>query len=202
VQPRKPGKEGDKHEDAAQQGAEVIGIALAFGVADAKLIKPNQVAVREWVRLKCQFGCDLYAKRLTCPPFTPTIEESKRIISDYHKILILKFEQPSIKEKDGDKFTNEFNKRERDVNNATLKIEKELFLRGYYKVFALEPGTCNRCSECVAQPGKCRFPAEARPSPESLGIDIFETMKNAGWNMEVKKDTSQNWTNCGLILID
>jgi predicted metal-binding protein len=95
----------------------------------------------------------------------------------------------------------EFEKREREVNNATLKIEKQLLLKGYYKVFALEPGRCNRCSECVREPGKCRFPAEARPAPESLAIDMFGTVKNAGWGLEVKTDLFQSWTNNALILV-
>jgi predicted metal-binding protein len=202
VQSRNPNKEGCGEKDVNHDDNEVLRIALSLGAGDARLINANQVAVREWVRLKCQYGCDIYAKRLTCPPFTPTVEEVKKTISEYDKILILKFEQSPIKEEDPQKFTKEFDKRQKDINDETLKIEKELFLRGYYKVFALEPGTCNRCDECTAQPGKCRFPKEARPPPESLAIDMFETVKNAGWSIQVKKDTGQNWTNYGIILIE
>jgi predicted metal-binding protein len=191
-----------RQQDIDSDGNEIIAVARVLGNVDAKLIKPNQVSVREWVRLKCQYGCDLYAKKLTCPPFTPTVEETKRMLSEYHEILLLKFEQYPITEKDHIRFMEELNKREDQANDKTLKIEKELMLKGYYKAFALEPGTCNKCNECAARPGECRFPAVARPTPESLAIDMFETVKNAGWQMEVKTAPNQNWTNYALILVE
>jgi predicted metal-binding protein len=181
---------------------ELIQKASALGAESAKLIAPDQVAEREWVRFKCQFGCPFFGKKLTCPPFSPSVDQVRKMLSEYHKILILRFEQPSIKEIDGDDFIKEFNKRQKTVNDITLKIERELMLMGYYKVFALEPGTCNRCNECVARQGKCKFPTEARPSPESLAIDMFQTAKNAGWHMEVKTVLDQNWTNYALILVE
>jgi predicted metal-binding protein len=202
TQSSEPEKGNSKEQNAGQDGDELIKVALALGAGDARWIEPDQVAVREWVRFKCQYGCNLYAKRLTCPPFTPSVEEVKSVLSEYKKILILKFEQHSITEEDGEKFIREFNKRQKNVNDVTLKVEKELMLKGYYKVFALEPGSCNRCDECTAQPGKCRFPTEARPSPESLAIDMFETVKNAGWSMEVKTEPNQNWTNYALIFVE
>jgi predicted metal-binding protein len=125
------------------------------------------------------------------------------MLSEYRTILLVKFEQTPISGKSGgNEFIKEFDKRQREVNNTTLKIEKELMLKGYYKVFALEPGRCNRCSECVKEPGKCRFPAEARPAPESLAIDMFGTVENAGLGLEVKTNTFQSWTNYALILVE
>jgi predicted metal-binding protein len=202
VQLFEPEKAPAKKHDVDPDGNKIIAVAHALGNADAKLIQPSQVSVREWVRLKCQYGCDLYAKKLTCPPFTPTIEETKRMLSEYHKILLLKFEQRPITEKDHDKFMEELNKREDQASDKTLKIEKELMLKGYYKAFALEPGTCNKCNECGPQPGKCKFPSEARPTPESLAIDIFETVKNAGWQIEIKTAPNLKWTNYALILVE
>ncbi len=199
----KPEPKHDKERNVTHDDEELIQKASALGAEGAKLIKPDQVTVSEWVRFKCQYGCPFFGKKLTCPPFTPSVDQVEKMLSEYHKILLLKFEQPSTKEKDGDDFIKEFNKRQKTVNDITLKIERELLmLKGYYKVFALEPGTCNRCDECVLQEGKCRFPTEARPSPESLAIDIFQTVKNAGWSMEVKTNLNQNWTNYALILIE
>lgn len=199
---QKPETKDSTERNVTHRDEELIQKALALGAEGAKLIEPDQVTVREWVRFKCQYGCPFFGKKLTCPPFTPSIDQIRKMLSEYHKVLILRFEQPSVKEKDGDDFIKEFNKRQKTVNDITLKIERELMLMGYYKVFALEPGTCNRCNECVAQQGKCRFPTEARPSPESLAIDMFQTVKNAGWRMEVKTDLNQNWTNYAVILIE
>ena len=167
------------------------------------LITPDQVVIGNWVRLKCQYGCPDFGKTLTCPPFTPPTEEVRKILSEYGKILLLRFEQSSITEDIGDnEFMKEFEKRQREINDVTLKIEKKLLLRGYYKVFALEPGRCNLCSECAREIGKCRFPSEARPAPESLAVDMFGTVKNAGWSLEVKTNLFQSWTNYALILVE
>lgn len=186
-----------------QESIVISKLALDLGASESKLISPDSVVIREWVRLKCQYGCPEFGKRLTCPPFTPTVDQVRRILSEYSRILIVKFEQQPISKKTGaEGFMKEFNKRERKVKETTLKIEKQLVLKGYYKAFALEPGECNRCKECVAQQGKCRHPREARPSPESLAIDMFSTVKNAGWNIEVRTDMYQSWTNYALILLE
>ena len=46
-------------------------MALKTGVQEARVIDPKTVVAAEWVRLKCQFGCDGFGKCLTCPPHSP-----------------------------------------------------------------------------------------------------------------------------------
>nr|MDO8133614.1 DUF2284 domain-containing protein [Candidatus Njordarchaeum guaymaensis] len=197
------GSAANKSNAPNQEDNSISKLALDLGASESKMISPDSVVIREWVRLKCQYGCPEFGKRLTCPPFVPTVDQIRRALSGYNKILILKFEQPPISKRIGaEGFMKELNKRERKVNEITLKIEKQLVLKGYYKAFALEPGVCNRCKECALQQGKCRHPKEARPSPESLAIDMFLTAKNAGWNIEVKTDVHQSWTNYALILLE
>ncbi|MCS7105652.1 MAG: DUF2284 domain-containing protein, partial [Thermofilaceae archaeon] len=41
--------------------------AVKLGASDAREIPASSVVVREWVRLKCRFGCGEYGRRLTCP---------------------------------------------------------------------------------------------------------------------------------------
>jgi predicted metal-binding protein len=189
--------------DCTQESVDLSKLALDVGASESKTVSPDLVVVQEWVRLKCQFGCPEFGKRLTCPPFTPRIDEVKRILSEYSKIQIVKFDQPPISKRLGaEGFMKEFNKRQRRVNEATLNIEKQLLMKGYYKAFALEPGICNRCKQCVTQQGKCRHPTEARPSPEAFAIDMFSTVKNAGWDLELKTDVNQSWTNYALILLE
>jgi predicted metal-binding protein len=48
-----------------------VELALAAGVSEAKIIPVSNVVTAEWVRLKCQFGCDGYGNGLCCPPRTP-----------------------------------------------------------------------------------------------------------------------------------
>jgi len=51
-------------------------LALNGGATTVKRIRPEDVIVAQWVRNKCMFGCPLYAKRFTCPPYVSTPEET------------------------------------------------------------------------------------------------------------------------------
>ena len=52
-------------------------LAIRLGAVDAKVIRADQVVVRNWVRWKCRFGCNSYGKFLMCPPYAPTPEETR-----------------------------------------------------------------------------------------------------------------------------
>jgi len=43
-------------------------LAIKFGASDAKPIKAEDIIVRNWVRLKCQYGCGGYGKRTVASP--------------------------------------------------------------------------------------------------------------------------------------
>ncbi len=58
-------------------------MAIKFGASDAKPIKAEDVIVKDWVRLKCQYGCGGYGKRLTCPPYSPRPEEFRKVLREY-----------------------------------------------------------------------------------------------------------------------
>ncbi|UCE81580.1 MAG: DUF2284 domain-containing protein, partial [Methanobacteriota archaeon] len=45
----------------------------------------------------------------------------------------------------------------------------------------------------------CRYPFEARPSMEALGIDVFKTCGNAGLPLYFSSKKRARWT--GLILL-
>ena len=65
--------------------------ALELGAKDARLIKAGDVVVRDWVRLKCRYGCSGYGKRLTCPPYSPTPDEFRRVLEGYGWAMLLKY---------------------------------------------------------------------------------------------------------------
>jgi len=80
------------------------------------------------------------------------------------------------------------------------KLEIGIFLAGYYKAFALSGGHCQLCPECTLK--ECRNPTIARPSMESCGIDVFSTVKNNGYPIEVLKDISDTMNIFCLVLIE
>ena len=69
--------------------------ALELGAIDAKVIPASEVFVENRVPLKCRTGCVGYGKKLTCPPYVPTVEEFRKIISEYRSVLLVKFRSPA-----------------------------------------------------------------------------------------------------------
>ena len=61
----------------------LVKLALDNGAADAKIVPANKVVVEDRVVLKCRVGCNHYGKTLACPPYTPSAEEFRKIVSEY-----------------------------------------------------------------------------------------------------------------------
>lgn len=156
--------------------------AMALGAAEAKVIKANDVVVRDWVRLKCQYGCDGYGKRLTCPPYSPTPEQMKKILSGYSSAILMRFEPDWG-----------------DAHEVVAKLEREAFLSGYYSAFGLAAGPCPFCKECNLK--ECVHPELARPSMEACGIDVYATARGAGFTIEVVKTRKDKPRYFGLLLV-
>ncbi len=161
---------------------ELCETAVRFGAAEAKVIKASDVVVRDWVRLKCQYGCGGYGKRLTCPPYSPTPEQMRRILSGYSSAILLRFEPESG-----------------NVHKAVTKLERDAFLSGYYSAFGLAAGPCPFCKECNLK--SCVHPELARPSMEACGIDVYATARGAGFTVEVVKTRKEKPKYFGLLLV-
>ena len=67
-------------------------LALEMGASDAKIIPANKVVVEDRVVLKCKVGCAHYGKTLACPPYTPSAEEFRKIVSEYSYAMFMKFQ--------------------------------------------------------------------------------------------------------------
>jgi predicted metal-binding protein len=153
-------------------------------VKAAKIVSPAEVETAPWVRLKCQFGCDGYAQCLVCPPYTPTPQEMRQVLDSYRRAILIHFEP------------------EADVKAAVVELEREVFLRGVWKALGLGAGPCYLCESCALQVGRCRHPERARPAMEACGIDVFATVKKAGFPIEVVSTTRQCPNYYGLMLVD
>ncbi len=158
-----------------------IARAEVLGAVDVKIIAAESVVTAEWVRFKCRFGCGGYGRCLTCPPNSPTPEETKTALSYYsYCILIHGKDYPLL----------------RDIVST---LERELFLDGYYKAFGMGAGPCELCNEC---PEHCRQPHSARPSMEACGIDVYSTVRNNGSFIEVATGPDSECNYYGMVLIE
>jgi len=162
-------------------------IAKQWGATEATPISPQDVVVGEWVRLKCQFGCDGYGKRLTCPPYSPTPETTKKILAEYSHAILLRFE--------GDNTDDSWKK----THDLVTKLERKIFLSNYYKVFGFENGPCFYCDKCNLK--SCIHAEVARPSMEASVIDVYATARNTRYKLHVVKSKEDNPVYFSLILI-
>lgn len=166
--------------------------AKTFGASWSKVIHPRSVVTEEWVRLKCQYGCGSFGTCLTCPPFSPTPEYTRKVLDCYSRAIILVWNiPPDYKERN----------LRRNMRRQMAALEREMFLDGHYKAFAMTCGPCNLCRSCdLTRP--CKFEEAARPSMEACGIDVYGTLANAGYGLKVVQSPGETCHFCGLILVD
>ncbi|MBN2380218.1 DUF2284 domain-containing protein [candidate division WOR-3 bacterium] len=151
---------------------------------DAVTIPADTVVVAQWVREKCQFGCPLYGTNLMCPPYSPTPQETQRMVDAYESALLIH----------GDENT--------PINRIVVSIEKAMFLDGYEKAFGMGAGPCFLCEDCPDDASGCRFPEKARPSMEACGIDVYSTVRAHRLPIKVLKSTEDKPNYYGLVLIE
>jgi predicted metal-binding protein len=96
------------------------------------------------------------------------------------------------------------------VRKTLARVERQLFLDQYYKAFSLHNGPCTLCEECVVKNSDanqgttrmCRHHKIARPSMEAMGIDVLQTVRNAGWEPRILDNFISQPTYYGLILVE
>ena len=169
-----------------------VNDAVSMGITNAKIIDTKTIVVANWVRLKCQYGCGSYGSHLTCPPYSPTPDYTQAMINEYEKALLIQIEKiPPRQEL----------RISRKLRRIVAGLERELFLNGYYKAFGMASGPCRLCRSCDTDE-PCRYPDVARPSMEACGIDVYQTVRNNNFKLEVVKTEDSCCTYNGLILIE
>jgi predicted metal-binding protein len=153
-----------------------------LGAEKAKIISPADVEMGAWVRWKCQFGCGGYGSSLMCPPYTPKPEETRRMLNGYKRAIL--FETGSG-----------------DTKEIAARMEREIFLWGFYRALGLGAGPCSLCRSCSFDEG-CRHPDDARPSMEACGIDVFATARKHGFTINVVRSYEDPQHYFGLVLIE
>lgn len=173
----------------------VEAIIQKRGYGDYKWIVPAEIVVSQWVRMKCMYGCNEYGKTATCPPNVPTLAECERFFREYSQAVIFHFEKEVDKPEDRFEWT-------RGINLKLLELEKEIFCSGFEKSFLLFMDSCNLCRSCREKKEDCKEPKMSRPTPEALGIDVYTTVRKAGYPIQVLSDYSQKMNRYAFLLIE
>jgi len=165
----------------------VLNIGKKHGIDEALIIYTTKVEIKDWLLLKCKFGCRHFGKNHACPPYSVSSEEMKNLLREYKRAVLV------IGKDNGKQDPKEFKK-------AMLDIETSLMLNNFNKVIAMTTGPCISCEECL-HTDHCPFPEQKRPALEGMGIDIVSTVKKFKRNIDFQ--VQQNpFPSFGLILLD
>jgi len=165
------------------------------GYSDYRWINPKDIVVSHWVRNKCRYGCPTYGTKGACPPNNPPISECRDFFKEYSTAAVFHFEKSFRDPKDRHKWTNR-------INLKLLKLERDIFLSGYYKTFLFFMDECSLCTKCTGTRLECKNKESSRPSPEGFGVDVFTTVRSIGYPIEVLKDHKQKMNRYAFLMID
>jgi predicted metal-binding protein len=196
-------------------------MALEMGAVDAKVITADKIVVEDRIVLKCKVGCTNYGKTLACPPYAPTAEEFRKIVSEYSYALFMKFKSRA---KADSKLAKHLSKSETDATvpqgmkgkmqefwaawkedklkmlSTVLDLEKAAMSKGYALAVGLVSGFCQLCEKCSLDRATCVYPTKARYSEEAVGVNVQATAKNASIKFTIPFE--KNPESFALLLID
>jgi len=165
------------------------------GYTDFKWVKPEDVIVSQWVRVKCTFGCPDYGRNASCPPNVPSVSECRQFFDEYSTAAVFHFEKRFEEPEDRFAWCKK-------VNRALLELEREVFLTGYRKAFLLFMDSCSICGDCPGTRAECKSPKLGRPTPEAMAVDVYATVRQYGYPIEVLTDYSKQMNRYAFLMIE
>ncbi len=170
--------------DAQTDEKHFTDLAIKLGAEHTVVFKIDDIIFDPRTILKCMFGCSDWGKGNTCPSRPGSLKpwEHQKIFERYSWGIIIHSTSKKVSQ---------------DVSFA---IEREAFLKGYYFAFSLSD--CTLCSECAGRRGaECVNPKKARPALQSVGIDVFKTVRRLDLPLKTlqSEDEEQNWYSAVFI---
>ena len=165
------------------------------GLDDFRWIDPASVVVAEWVRMKCLFGCGEYGRNASCPPNVPPVDDCGRFFREYSEAVVFHFRKRVPRPEDRHAWT-------REVAGRLVDLERDVFLAGHPKAFMLLLDSCALCEDCTGRRSSCKEPRRARPTPEALAVDVFATVRAAGFPIRVLADVTEEMNRYAFLLIE
>ena len=177
-----------------QQHQRIDGTLQSHGYADYKWIDPKRIIVAQWVRMKCMFGCGEYGHGGACPPNTPSVAECERFFKEYSDAIILHFEGRMKKPEDRHAWSAK-------INAKLIKLERDVFLAGFERTFLLFMDSCCFCKTCSGDRTTCAQPRMARPAPEAMAVDVYTTVRQYGFPINVRTAYDQKMDRYAFLMV-
>ena len=192
-------RDEDLHKDLERFRAK----ALELGASAAEVIPTSYVVVEERVWMKCLvprcFGIRDGGSPY-CPPHTPHPDFMRKVFSQYHWAVLFKRDveplgdyiptsktraEEMLSQRGRPKGGQRFHEKTWEIVG---QLESYAQSEGYDLAMGFSGGNCkfNLChgATCgVIENGNCRFPLQARPSMEAVGIDVFDLATKVGWDI-------------------
>jgi predicted metal-binding protein len=165
-------------------------MTLRSGASKATIVSISEIPVDERVTLKCQVPrCISYGVSAHCPPHTLKPKELRKMLKGYHKAIFFTKDLPAQVMEASEQAYKDLIAAYLDIYRIVSEVESQAFYDGYYLAVGFAAGSCRHtlCAgqdTCAALEGQsCRHYFKARPSMEAVGIDVFQMVAAAGWNI-------------------
>jgi len=195
---------------------DICKMAIHMGADTAMLIESSKVATDSRVTLKCRIPpCVCYGVNLMCPPYSPTAEETKKILSWYKYAVIFEVsmklpkkmwervqaDDTSLQQIYQDpEFLAEEEETEHSLwmkqHNIINSLEREAHNRGYFFATGFGASDCELCST-TAPSGSTTKVTYACPYKDGVCVKPYEARPS----MEASGiDVFSTWDNIGRPL--
>ena len=185
----------DKVEEADFKG--IIDFAVKLGALEGTAISARDIVTNDLMTMKCRIPtCWGYNSSYSCPPRTVTTSDMQAIIDDFEWALLLHIPPP-----EPDAPYSDFYEYMNNMKEIIGRTEVEAQYTGYVNSMGFTGGPCTVCGmfspEWIAsrkaneEPflctlltrewGFCMQYYHCRPSVQAIGIDMYATARNAGW---------------------
>lgn len=170
--------------------------ARSLGLFNCRYFPASLLETEERIRGFCRENkCGNYGRNYMCPPHAGSLEEIRRKFRAYQTGLLFQFTRRLDVKND----LKGLRQSKVDFHRSVLKLEGQLRNIGYPNPWGLIGGECSLCDACL-QPLDlpCAYPTDARPSLESLGVDVLGLLARFGIDKAFHPDRI-TWTGCLLF---
>ena len=165
------------------------------GYTEFKWIDSRTIVVSQWVRMKCQYGCDDYGRHACCPPNVPSVADCRQFFGEYSTAAVFRFEKLLDDPEDRREWA-------KSIYEGLLALERDVFISGYEKALMLPMSSCHLCPDCYLTEEDCPRPEGVRPPAEALAVDVFSTVRKHGLPIEVLSSCDQVMNRYAFLLLE
>ena len=175
---------------------EELNQAIAYANRDSEfplsgfIIQIQDLIFEERVKMNC-FYCGKYNRNWKCPPNLPNIDY-KKMFNEFNNCAAVYVKVPI----NADNYSDVRNNSSVILHKGILKIEKYLWESNNSTYLSFIAGSCKLCKNGCGEK-RCNNPYMSRSPIEATGINIVETVKKYGFQLDFPPKDFM--IRCGLI---